>query len=166
VYLLRHVPYQCKHLNVHSLFETLTISLADHSRVDRRQKTGPSWLIPKLQLCFRGRSGKLASGGRTGSLHSLGVAIARIIFVLIIMAVIVFSELMNINLVKHGTKQVLVNALRAMKSMFDGIDLRLTPLDDKDIRVDEVRRRAHVHYWRERGKIDHHPLVPAAQLVK
>src|SRR5262249_314859 len=87
-----------------SRFETLAISLAIHSRVDRRQKTGPSWLIAKLQLCFRGRSGKLASGGRTGSLHSLGVAIARIIFVLIVMAVIVFSELMNINFVKHGTK--------------------------------------------------------------
>src|SRR5262244_2974988 len=99
-------------------------------------------------------------------LGSLGVAIARIIFVLVIMAAIVTSELTNVNLVKHGTKQVLVNALRAMKSMLDGIDLRSAPLDDKDIRVNEVRRRAHIHYWCERGKINHHPLVPAAQLVK
>jgi hypothetical protein len=97
---------------------------------------------------------------------SLGVTIACIIFVLVIVAAIVISELTNVNLVKHGTKQVLVNALRAMKSMLDGIDLRSAPLDDKDIRVNEMRCRAHIHYWRERGKINHHPLVPAAQLVK
>src|ERR1019366_10668826 len=89
-------------------------------------------------------------------------------FVIIVSFTMVYitAKQIHIDFVEHNADQVFIDTWCMTENMFHDVDFGLTPFNDKNKRIDEVRRPTDVYYRCKRWKINDNVVVTFTKLLK